>query len=242
MPNRRRSVIAPRFYAGFNIAETAQVMGWPKGRVSVGLDDRRALAPRRGAPGGPLPPRRAHGGRRLLHRGDRQGRSCLDCADPPPYTDFRMSLRAVDATTGALRWEHDDLPLYANLYTHIEGGQVIVANGSSGESFDVATGVAGPRPPGTVPVPLTSVGVRSTAPVPSDLSLGTALDGPMQAGDLNVVVSGTDVESPGALVAYDPTTGGRRWSYPLDRPSHSPPLVVGGLVLVTTGDNTPNCG
>jgi outer membrane protein assembly factor BamB len=164
------------------------------------------------------------------------------CADPPPYESYRMSLTAVDARTGDVRWRHDDLPLYANLYTHLDGGDVIVSNGSSGQRFDVATGAEGARPPGTVPAPLTAGAVRSTDPVPPGLTLENALDGPVVAGAVDVVISGAAGEAHGELVGYDPADGTRRWSVPLDRPTHSPPLVSGDVVLITTGDSTPNCG
>jgi outer membrane protein assembly factor BamB len=152
-----------------------------------------------------------------------------------------MTLLGVDAQTGHLRWKHDDLPLYANLYTHLDGPFVIVSNGGTGQSFAIDSGSAGPQPPGTVPIPLTAGATRSTDPVPSGVHLGNALDGPMVAGKTDVAISGADGKDSGVLVGYDPTTGTQRWSYPLDRPSHSPPLVSGDVVLVTTGDVPPTC-
>lgn len=165
------------------------------------------------------------------------------CADPPPPSDFHTSLFAVDAETGSLRWKQDGLALYANLYTHIEDGRVIVSNGRTGRSFDIAAGSEGAPPPGTVPVPLTAGATKSTGSVPSGLHPATALDGPVIAGATAVVVSGAgDGEHNGELVGYDEATGEQRWAFPLDRPSHSPPLVRDGVVLVTTGDRTPSCG
>jgi hypothetical protein len=150
-----------------------------------------------------------------------------------------MSVIAFDLASGAQRWSERDLHPYANGYTHLDGSTVVVTGGSTGEAFDVATGVRS-QPPPTMAGLYDINPTRSTAPLPEGIRLSAIWDGPVDAGEVTVAVSGGS-EGKGELVAWD-RTGSTIWSAPLDRSTHSSPLVYDDTVVISTADYPPECG
>ena len=135
-----------------------------------------------------------------------------------------------------MRWEHTDLPLYANGYTHISGPLVVVSRGVSGETFDLRSGEGGPPPPSTIPTGTIAVN-RPGATLPADLRTVAIWDAAAVAGDDGVAFDASSAN--GELVGFDPDTGERRWTFALDRPSHSNLHLQDGIVVVSTGDTPP---
>ena len=162
--------------------------------------------------------------------------------------DHHMSVYALDAASGRVRWQHTELPLYANGYTHLSGPLVVVSRGVTGETFDLQSGTAGPPPPGTIPAgfpatfltPGITVAVPPGVSVPTDAFPSAPWDAAVVSGDDGVVIDAAPGN--GELVGFDPDTGQRRWTFALDRPAHSAIHMRDGVVVVSTGDDVPGCG